>query len=43
MCEMEVQFDSSGGDHMETSEKQIEKWIEEVKKEVMRDEKEDYD
>ena len=26
VCEMEVQFDSSGGDHMETSEKQIEKW-----------------
>ncbi len=37
-CEMEVQFDSTGGDHMETSEKKIEEWISQVKKEVTKDE-----
>ena len=36
--EMEVQFDSTGGDHMETSEKKIEEWISQVKKSVMKDE-----
>lgn len=29
---MEIQFDSTGGDHLETSEKEIRQWIEEVKK-----------
>lgn len=28
----EIQFDSTGGDHLETSEKEIKQWIEEVKK-----------
>lgn len=37
-CEMEVQFDSTGGDHMETSEKKIDEWIGQVKKEVTKDE-----
>ena len=31
-CEMQIQFDSSGGDHMETNEREIQKWIESVKK-----------
>lgn len=31
-CEMQIQFDSSGGDHMETNEREIQKWIECVKK-----------
>lgn len=31
-CEMQVRFDSNGGDHLETSEKQIETWAESVKK-----------
>lgn len=26
-CEMEVRFDSTGGDHMETSEEEIREWI----------------
>lgn len=30
-CEMQVQFDSTGGDWLETSEKQIEQWIQKVK------------
>ena len=30
-CEMQVQFDSTGGDRLETSEKQIEQWIQKVK------------
>lgn len=29
---MEIQFDSTGGDHLETSEKEIRQWIKEVKK-----------
>lgn len=29
---MEIQFDSTGGDHLETSEKEIKAWIENVKK-----------
>ena len=29
---MEIQFDSTGGDHLETSEKAIRQWIKEVKK-----------
>ena len=28
---MEIQFDSTGGDHLETSEKEIRQWIKEVK------------
>ena len=31
VCEMQIQFDSSGGDHMETNEREIQKWIECVK------------
>ena len=31
-CEMQVQFDSNGGNHMETSLKMVEKWIESVKR-----------
>lgn len=31
-CEIQIQFDSSGGDHMETNEREIQKWIESVKK-----------
>lgn len=38
-CDMEIQFDSSGGDYMETPERDVEKWFEEVKKEVMGNEK----
>ena len=30
-CEMQVQFDSDGGDHMETPEKAIDAWAEKVK------------
>ena len=30
-CEMQVQFDSTGGDRLETAEKQIEQWIQKVK------------
>ena len=30
-CEMQVQFDSTGGDRLETSEKQIAQWIQKVK------------
>lgn len=30
-CEMQVRFDSNGGDHMETDEKEIEAWAEKVK------------
>lgn len=43
VCEMEVQFDSSGGDHMETSEKQIEKWMEEVRCELDQEGREERD
>ena len=32
LCEMEIKFDSLGGDNLETSEKEIQNWIEEVKK-----------
>lgn len=31
---MEIQFDSTGGDHLESSEKEIKAWIENVKKYV---------
>ena len=30
--EMEIQFDSTGGDHLETSQNMIDKWIESIKK-----------
>lgn len=30
-CEMQVQFDSSGGDHLETPESRIEAWAQDVK------------
>lgn len=30
-CEMQVQFDSNGGDHLETAEKEIDAWAEKVK------------
>ena len=33
-CEMEIKFDSSGGDHLETPEKDIDAWVEQVRKEV---------
>lgn len=32
VCEREVRFDSNGGDHMETTEKEITAWTEKVKK-----------
>ena len=31
VCEAEIQFDSSGGAHLETPEEEISKWIENVK------------
>ena len=31
-CEMEIQFDSTGGSKLETSQKQIDQWIQNVKK-----------
>lgn len=37
-CEMEVKFDSTGGDYMETPEKKVSDWIQRVKKEVMEKE-----
>ncbi len=30
-CEMQVKFDSNGGDHLETADKEIEAWAEKVK------------
>lgn len=30
-CEMQVKFDSTGGDHLETPEAQVEAWVQEVK------------
>lgn len=30
-CEMQVQFDSNGGDHLETPESEIEAWVQSVK------------
>lgn len=30
-CDMQVQFDSTGGDHLETATEQIEQWIQQVK------------
>ncbi len=33
-CEMEIKFDSSGGDHLETPDKDIDAWVEKVRKEV---------
>ena len=33
-CEMEIKFDSSGGDHLDTPEKDIDAWVEQVRKEV---------
>ncbi|HCJ08557.1 MAG: flavodoxin [Lachnospiraceae bacterium] len=30
-CDMQVQFDSTGGDHLETPTEQIEQWIQQVK------------
>ena len=32
--EMEIQFDSTGGAHLETPEKKIDAWIEAVKKDI---------
>ena len=32
--EMEVRFDSNGGDHMETSQSAVDSWIEEEKKDI---------
>lgn len=32
VCELEVRFDSNGGDHMETAEKEIDAWAKEVTK-----------
>lgn len=34
VCDMEVQFDSTGGSRLETPEKEIDTWIEKVKKEI---------
>ena len=34
ICDMEVQFDSTGGSRLETPEKEIDAWIEKVKKEI---------
>ncbi len=31
VCDMQVQFDSTGGDHLETPMEQIEQWIQQVK------------
>ena len=31
VCEMQIQFDSSGGDRMETPEEKIDEWIEKVR------------
>ena len=31
-CEMKVQFDSNGGDHLETPETEIAAWAQNVKK-----------
>ena len=31
-CELQVQFDSTGGDHLETPEAQIDAWAQNVKK-----------
>ena len=31
-CDMEVQFDSNGGDHLETKQTKIDAWIENVVK-----------
>ena len=31
-CEMEVQFDSTGGDHLETKQAKIDAWIEDIEK-----------
>lgn len=33
-CEMEIKFDSSGGNHLETPEKDIDAWVGQVRKEV---------
>lgn len=30
-CEMQVKFDSTGGDHLETPEAQVEAWVQKVK------------
>ena len=32
VCEMQIQFDSSGGDHMETPDQKVSDWIESVEK-----------
>ena len=32
VCEMEVKFDSTGGDHMETPETDIDAWVKKVKR-----------
>ena len=31
-CEMEVKFDSQGGDHLETPQTELDAWMEQVKK-----------
>lgn len=31
-CDMEVQFDSTGGSKLETPQKEIDNWVQEVKK-----------
>ena len=31
VCEMQVKFDSNGGDHLETPESKIEAWAQSVK------------
>lgn len=37
-CEMKIKFDSNGGDHLETSESEIDAWIGQIKK-YLREEK----
>ena len=34
--EMQIQFDSMGKDHLETSERVIDEWIEQIKQETLQ-------
>ena len=34
--EMEIRFDSNGGDHMETAESEVEKWIMNIKQTLLK-------
>lgn len=35
-CDMQVKFDSNGGDHLETAETEIEKWCKPVSEEAYK-------